>query len=290
MSSWFFKQTGYRRQETLSARELRNAMANARPKSSITPYERQLLGGISALELSAVNMKARIKWAEALCDQFGSYFSLGSDHPNPDEPMFFVTLVDVEDCSTAHDAKVHDAKKFIQKFRRGLQGLSYLAIVEPALFVNKAMGSYLDKELLVSWHSHAVCWGQPKDQIKQRMEQLNASGKYRVVGPGPIGAHGALIPKTQRGGKLPLADKFRYLAKSPRKAYRLGRGEYQTKDGELLPYFKINKQNLGSGECITLFRLMKHLYLDQLSFAGGEGVKILAVAKKQALRSLRLRS
>ena len=150
MSSWFFEQTGFRRQETLSARELRNAMANARPKSPITPYERQLLGGISALELSAVNMKARIKWAEALCDQFGSYFNLGSDHPNPDEPMFFVTLVDVEDCSTAHDAKVHDAKKFIQKFRRGLQGLSYLAMVEPALFVNKAMGSYLDKELLVS--------------------------------------------------------------------------------------------------------------------------------------------
>jgi hypothetical protein len=205
MSSWFFDQTGYRRQERESAAMLRQAMANARPRSPITLYERQFLLGVAALELSAVNMKARIRWAEALCDQFGSYFNLGLDHPNPDEPMFFITLVDAEDCSTSHDAQVHDAKKFIQKFRGGLQGLSYLAMVEPALFINKAMGSYLDKELLVSWHSHAVCWGQTRDQIKERLEQLNASGNYRVVGPGPVGAHGALIPKTQKGGNLPLS-------------------------------------------------------------------------------------
>jgi hypothetical protein len=286
MGSWFFDQTGYRRQEGKSACMLRDAMAHARPRLPITVHERQLLRGLSALDLSAVNKKARIKWAEALCDQFASHFELESHHPNPDEPMYFITLVDVEDCSTSHDAKVHDAKKFIQKFRKGLQGLSYLAMVEPALFINKAMGSYLDKELLVSWHSHAVCWDQRRDQINQRLEQLNASGNYRVVGPGPAGAHGALIPKTQKDGKLPLADKFRYLAKSPRKAYRLGRSEYQTKDGELLPYFKINQQNLRHGECITLFRLMKHLYLDQLSFAGGQGVEILAAAKKQALNSL----
>jgi hypothetical protein len=161
-------------------------------------------------------------------------------------------------------------------------------MVEPALFVNKAMGSYHDKDLLVSWHVHAVCWGKTKAQIKKRMERLEKSGKYRPIAPGLLGAKGDLIPKTQPGGKLPLADKFRYLMKSPRKAYRLGRRERPNKDGELKPYFKMNQGPLRHGECITLFRLMKHLYLDQLSFAGGEGVQILAAARRQALKQLKI--
>jgi hypothetical protein len=41
------------------------------------------------------------------------------------------------------------------------------------------------------------------------------------------------------------------------------------------------------GERLTLFRLMKDLYLDQLAVAGGEGTDILRRVRRQALSEFR---
>ena len=80
------------------------------------------------------------------------------------------------------------------------------------------------------------------------------------------------------------------MLKSPRSAYRLSRpkekgpdGEVQTDiNGQPLTYYMQSKSELRPGERITLFHTMKDHYLDQLAVAGGDGVGLLARAKRRA--------
>jgi hypothetical protein len=81
-----------------------------------------------------------------------------------------------------------------------------------------------------------------------------------------------------------LADKLRYLLKSPRKAYRVYRTERVTSDGEIVPCFRQRKSELRKGDRITLFHLMKGLYLDELAAAGGDGTDMMRRIKRAAVR------
>jgi len=61
-------------------------------------------------------------------------------------------------------------------------------------------------------------------------------------------------------------------------------GEVQTDiNGDALTFYMQGKSPLRPGERITLFHTMKGHYLDQLAVAGGEGVGLLARAKRRAL-------
>ena len=99
-------------------------------------------------------------------------------------------------------------------------------------------------------------------------------------------ADGLAAAHQKRISKGKLADKFCYILKSPKKAYRLYKWETITPDGEIVPKFKQKKADLRSGECLTLFRLMQDLYLDHLALAGGEGAEILRRVKRRVLRDL----
>jgi len=79
-----------------------------------------------------------------------------------------------------------------------------------------------------------------------------------------------------------LASKVCYILKAPKKAYRLFKWEEVTTDGEIILRFKQKKDDLRPGERLTLFRLMKGMYLDQLALGGGEGAKILRRLKRRA--------
>ena len=81
-----------------------------------------------------------------------------------------------------------------------------------------------------------------------------------------------------------LADKLRYLLKSPQKAYRFYRTERVTCDGELVPCFRQKKSELRKGDRITLFHLMKGLRFPELAAAGGEGTDIMRKIKRRAVR------
>jgi hypothetical protein len=67
------------------------------------------------------------------------------------------------------------------------------------------------------------------------------------------------------GKRTFLADKLRYMLNSPQKAYRIYKTEQVTSDGEILSCFRQRKSDLRAGDRITLFHLMKGLYLDQLA-------------------------
>jgi hypothetical protein len=276
---WFFHQTGLRQQELRTGFKLRLAIEGGR---NLSPLQRshylQLLHA-DPRWLNAVNPRARIRWGELICEEFSKHFHLGSTQPEPDQRLFLVTLCDRR-CCTSHQEENIDIASFIRLLRRGLRGLSYLGMIEPALYSNVCEGARIHGKRMVSWHVHLLAWGESRSAIKARIERLNKEGILLPIADGLAAAHQKRISK----GKL--ASKVAYMLKAPRKAYRVYKWEQVTADGEIVPRFRQKKQELRPGERLTLFRLMKDLYLDQLALAGGEGAGILRRLKRRIVRTL----
>jgi hypothetical protein len=280
-----FQHTGISRQEHRSERALNTAFQESRKRKTITHRDRNLLECSVRSDLCSVNRFARLLWAKAVCREFQDFFGLDYQNHFPGQPLFFVTLTH-DACWTPHDANLVDIERFKRKLRRGLAGLSYVGMVEPALYVNVAPGTRWSGKKAVSWHLHAICWGENRRQMKDRFRRLNEDGVYRSIMDGQLGAHQKQIPNAYLGnGKRTfLADKLRYMSKSPRKAYRIYKTNRVTSDGEVVPCFRQIKSELRKGDYITLFHLMKHLYLDELAVGGGDGAGMLRRIKKAAAR------
>src|SRR6266404_4559360 len=249
-----FDETGLQRQELTTGSKLRRAIKVAR---NITPRQRRYYLHLLKLDsrvLSSVTSKGRIRWGRMVCKELSDHFQLGPDKPEPDQRIFLVTLCDRR-CCTPHDARDIDVRRFIRILRRGLRGLSYLGMLEPAYYVNVCEGLRIYGKRLVSWHLHLLVWGASREEMKDRIERLNRDVLLPIA-KGLDGAHQKCISK----GKL--ASKIAYMLKAPQKGYRLFKIEVVTADGEIIPKFIQRKQDLRPGEHVTLFRLMKDKYLD----------------------------
>jgi hypothetical protein len=273
---WFFRQTGLRKQELRTGSKLRSAIEESRSLSLFRcSLDLQLLDD-DPRWMSAVSPGARVRWGEMVCQEFSHHFHLGPDKAEPDQRIFLLTLCDRR-CCTSHQEKNIDIPAFIRILRRGLRGLSYFGMIEPAYYVNVCEGARIHGKRLVSWHLHMIAWGISPGEMKKRISGLNKSGALLPIADGLAAAHQKCIS----GGK-----KFCYILKSPRKAYRLYKYEQVTADGEIFLRFKQKKADLRSGERLTLFRLMQDLYLDHLALAGGDGAEILRRVKRRVLRDL----
>ena len=122
--------------------------------------------------MNAVSPQARIRWGKMVCEEFSDHFHLGPDKPEPDQRIFLVTLCDRR-CCTSHQEKEIDIRGFIQLLRRGLRGLSYFGMIEPAYYVNVCEGTRMHGKRLVSWHLHLIAWGKSPREMKKRIERLN---------------------------------------------------------------------------------------------------------------------
>jgi hypothetical protein len=271
---WLFDQTGLHTQELITGSKLRYAIEAAR---GLSLRERRLhlqLVNSSPAGLSAVNPKARIQWGKLISQELSDHFHLGRYNPEPDRPMFLITLCDRR-CCTSHEDKDIDVPKLISILRRGLRGLSYLGMLEPAYYVNVSKGTYLDGKRMVSWHLHLIAWGESHKKLRKRIDRLNDQRILLPIADGLPAAHQKRISKEK------LASKIGYVLKAPKKAYRLYKWEIVSPDGEIIPKFKQWKDDLRPGERLTLLRLMQDMYLDQLAVAGGEGTDFLRRVKRR---------
>ena len=228
--------------------------------------------------MNAVSSQARIRWGAMVCEELSHHFHLGPNTPEPDQPIFLVTLCDRR-CCTSHQEKNIDILTFIRILRRGLRGLSYFGMIEPAYYVNVREGARIHGKRLISWHLHLLAWGEPRREIKKRIDRLN-QGILLPIADGLPAAHQKCIAK----GKL--ASKLAYVLKAPKKAYRLYKWNTITSDSEIILRFKQKKDDLRPGERLTLFKLMQDLYLDRLALGGGEGAELLRRLKRRVLRDL----
>jgi hypothetical protein len=134
-----FRTTGFLSQENSSKVKLQEACQKSRKRHTITSSDLIILQPSSAPHLYAVNHLSRVVWAKAVCREFEEFFALCDQEPYPDEPLFFVTMTDVR-CFTLDDPTQVDIQRFKKLLRAGLVGLSYLGVIEPALYVNIADG------------------------------------------------------------------------------------------------------------------------------------------------------
>jgi hypothetical protein len=279
-SSDLFCSSGIQRQAFQYDRELQHALKESRKRDTVTCRDRQLLQ-CDPHVLFPVNTRSRLLWAKAVCRELQDFFGLDADQAFPDQQLFFVTLTDITCCTTS-DAAFIDIPRFKQTLRKGLRGLSYIGMIEPALYVNIAPGTRWSGKRAVSWHVHAICWGENRKQMRKRFARLNKQGIYRSIMPGQRGAHQKEIPRkflTDKDRTF-LADKIRYMLKSPCKAYRIYHAK-NPRNREQIGFRQI-KSDLRPGDHIDLFHLLKNLYLDQLAIGGGEWAGMLKRIKRAA--------
>ncbi len=274
---WLFDQTGLRKQELITGSKLHSAIEAARGLSlRDRRYLLQLVNSHSD-NLSAVNPKARIAWGQLICKELSDRFHLGRHKPEPDQPIFLVTLCDCR-CCTSHQEKNIDVPRFIRTLRRGMRGLSYVGMLEPAYYVNMCNGTHVHGKRMVSWHLHLIAWGETHKNLRKRIDRLNDQQILLAIADGLPAAHQKRISKDK------LASKIAYVLKAPKKAYRLYKWDIVSSDGEIIPKFKQWKDDLRPGERVAVLRLMQDLYLDQLAVAGGEGTDILRLVKRRCQR------
>jgi hypothetical protein len=280
-----FSMSGLRNQEYQSDKELTLAFEKSRKKRTVTPKDRNLADPSSVRDLCSVKYWSRIRWSRAFCKEVATFFGLNKQKTYPDHPVFFITLTDIS-CTTDNDAPWVDIYSFKRKLQAGLKGLNYVGMVEPGLYVNVCPGTRWSNKKAVSWHFHAICWGENRMEMKKRFCRLNRDDWYLSMLASQRGAD----QKEILDASLPnncdrtfLADKLRYVLKSPQKAYRIYRTERVTCDGEVIPCFRQRKSQLGKGDRITLFHLLKGLHLPELAAAGGKGTDIMRKIKRRAV-------
>jgi hypothetical protein len=180
---WFFRETGLRQQELATGSKLRSAIEETRTLSLVQrSYYLQLINA-NPRYLNSVNPKARIRWGEMVCEEFSHHFRLGPNKPEPDQRISLVTLCDRR-CCTSHEAKNLDIPRFIRILRRGLRGVSYLGMLEPAYYVNVCKGTHVHGKRMVSWHVHLLAWGESKSAVKTRIERLNREEILQPIADG----------------------------------------------------------------------------------------------------------
>jgi hypothetical protein len=279
----FFSRTGIERLERRNNRELKAAFETARNRKLLGRFDLAHLAPFERGSLRAVNAYSRIWWGQIVCDQISGRLCSenGIDH---DQTVHFVTLVDINCATSVSDVAV-DIKQIRKHLRRGLRGLSHWGVIEPAYYTNLQAGVRYQGKRCMFWHVHALVWGLSIRKMRKLIRRLEASGMYLAIAERLKGAHSRQI----KPGHLPKMTG--YMLKSPVNAYRVARqdmiapdGSYVVNDdGEVQATFFQNKGRLRKGERIRLFLAMKNLRLDQLSFAGGEGTKLLAEARRVAL-------
>lgn len=256
-------------QERLAIRNLQEAFEVARNGSSVSAFDRQIIRPSEANDLNAANPSARVLVGNALWSEFSDFFDLSDSHPIPEVPVFWLTLVDHECMSRLEDQDI-DTPAFISRLRHGLQGLSYIGMMDPGLYANIQPGTSYPEKTGINWHLHLFAWGEDRKGIKARAKGLNElQDNYRPIIYGRQGFNWSQITEDN------ITRRFRYMWKTPRAAYRIG------------PTFIHRKSKLRPGQRITLFHLLKNLWLDDLLIAGGEGVAIRRRAIRCALNQAR---
>jgi hypothetical protein len=265
----------FRHQQKQAGELLLDAVWKSNKKNN---YMHQMLICANPLYLVAVNTRARIKWGTLLIRELFEFFKIKDSDGDPEGRVFFVTLADRSLITSVQPQKI-GLEQFKRKLAGRMRGLNYIGMIEPAYYYNAFDATGQKTSSLVSWHGHFLVWGISRRRLSRTIKKLN--GKLTAVMPEFAAAHWKQVEIGKFGQKIC------YLAKSPRKEYSVGKYRDPKKNGE--PHYKHNSREIRPGTRVKLFHLLRHMYLDQLSMAGGRGVQILQRIKSAALWGYRCR-
>ncbi|MDI3561720.1 hypothetical protein [Bradyrhizobium sp. Arg816] len=265
----------------------RRAFEKSNHRHTLSRGDRELPKPKFRYDLLAVNSFSRRRWGEVVSGELSRFFCDGGDGTTHAGDVYFVSLMDIT-CARSPEEKLTDNELQMMKnrLRFGLRDFAYLGMVEPAYYVNLQQGVRYNGRRCMYWHLHALVWGVSRKELKKRLRKLVRSGHYSAIADGLRATH---IRKIKQG-RLPRY--VAYLLKSPCRGYRLSVRDREDEsgrpiidaDGVVLRQFKQGKANLRYCERIAIFHAMKHLHLDKLAVAGGDGASLLKTAKRIALR------
>lgn len=283
----FYNNTRIEYWQSVEQSALRRAFQESRKRHTLSRGDRELPTGRFRHDLLAVNSFSRRIWGRAISNELSRFFCDGGDGTTHDRDVYFVSLMDITCARSPRDQLTEaDLEVIKNRLRYGLREFSYFGMVEPAYYVNLQHGVRYNGKRCMFWHLHALVWGVARKELKNRLRKLVKAGHYAAIADGLDATHTRKIKQ----GRLPR--NVAYILKSPCKTYRLSVRDRKDElgrpvtdaDGVVLQQFKQGKANLRHGDRIVLFRAMKHLHLDRLAVAGGDGAQLLKTAKRVALR------
>lgn len=275
----FLNQTRLRSISRRHEAALMEAFETHRSGQKLTRRDLALLKPNQSAAMGAMNRASRVLWGKALCQMLSEKFRYCEKDETHVGSVYFVTLADIR-CATQVSSSDVSMAFIKRRLRLGLRGTSYIGMIEPAFYVNLQAGVRFNGKRCLYWHTHALVWGIKPREIKERVQEMN-SGQYLGIAAGLKGAH----RKKVRQGDLPRV--VGYILKPPMNGYRVSRRDLERDGmplidqyGEIQARFIQGKARLRPGQRVELFHVMKNMRLDELCIAGGQGVPMLARAKR----------
>lgn len=225
---------------------------------------------VPALALDATSYGARLRWHRA----FAKHLSEALDEPEHGTLARFLTLIDAREryeWASEHPTIGH----LRHHFGRVLRGLSFVGMLEPALYVSLPRELFTGRRLFI-WHFHGVVWGATQANFDEARVAVRRQG-FRTLLPGAPALLSEAIKPDELGRVVG------YINKSPTHQYSLVRRRPGTK-------MKQYRRTATGANLARLHRHLEGLYLDQLSLAGGEGEAVLKLIKADALKDWRDRN
>jgi hypothetical protein len=283
----FYRNTRIDYWQSVEQSALRLALQKSHKRHTLSRGDRELPKGSFRYDLLAVNSFSRRIWGRAVSNELSRFFCDGGDGTTHNRDVYFVSLMDVTCARSPEDRLTGaDLEVIKNRLRYGLREFSYFGMVEPAFYVNLQQGVRYAGKRCLFWHLHALVWGVTRRELKKHLRKLVQAGHYAAIADGSD----ATDTRKIKQGRLPTH--LAYILKSPCKTYRVSVRDREDEpgrpitnaDGVVLQQFKQGKANLRHGDRIVLFQAMKHLYLDKLAVAGGDGARLLKTAKRVAVR------
>lgn len=274
-------ESGFASTERRTHRAIKHALEFARNRNKVMNSRGQVIR--TDYELAAVDLNGRLKWTEALCDELEAVLEIEDNLTSESRFFFWFSFADTKCAARAYSQYRSNPLKTINRYRRGLRGLNYIAILEPAIYASvsrrqpPAFKDLYPFENLISWHTHGIAWGESRKRLRSRFNEIEARQIYEPLIPNLKGCWAKFIKPRL------LGQKIAYMCKTPRVVNRV----YcinPDKIDENSWIFEQKEAEARPGEHIQYFKLLARFTLDQLTFGGGEGTKILQRVKAPFIR------
>jgi hypothetical protein len=240
----------------------------------------QILRPSEVFYLPALNSKARIKWGAVFIQENFQFFGITADEDGPRVSIFLVTIADKSHVTSDQPQQIN-LTQIKRKLACGLEGLSYVGMIEPGYYnvIYDEIGN--KQKNVVSWHGHLLVWAVTEKLLAKHLAKIKS--RFASIMPGLCAVDKKIIPCGQ------FAYKLWYILKSPCKEYSIGkRRERDQKTGA--NKFKQNSRKTRPGNRVKLFYLVQNMYLDKLAMAGGEARELLRRIKYEVLREYRIKN
>ncbi len=279
MPSPFLKITDFTEIHAELDHKLRTHMISGRGKHLFDDALKERLQDRSAHQLPAVNARARIKFATGMLASFLT--AVDEKH----QKFRFVTFSPRDFAVPLSQAADFDHELVRDWAMHRLAGYHFVGMVEAAFYTNaNAIPGVV--EPMVSWHAHAVVWGDRLHVLDARCEALNL--KFAALLPGKTAARSDV--RTRKTAK----ERMIYMSKGPVQDYRVFAKKREVVDPETGEIKAVASREFGQkewmlkpGNAVKIFKVMGDRTIPDLAFSGGDGDAVLARAIEHAKQRIR---